>query len=257
MPNDLMYLGRIQRRFYKARSLLMMMGVSSLLGAATLYTYVSLGSGSPSPSSSFLVTFAQTAIIALVALSALAVAWKGAFVGALSVLGVLLVAGSLLFPVQEYIPSTYGELDTHDPDDMYSPDGEFKVKHLVWRFEPAHALTPASKTVMFCLGFGLVGLSMLMVYRPSMLYVRNRPVDEPPYPVWDSKNGFATTSFRYREMVPLRNLLNAKERYMLSRYRYVQVRIGEKLYLVTSGSLVPDGSEVVRDTKNGLFLGVH
>ncbi len=85
---------------------------------------------------SILIAVGQIALIALFSRASLSVICRRPLVAVPSIFGIVLVLGSLFFPVQEYIPDTYNELDTYDPADKY------KVKHLAWRYEPAHALTP-------------------------------------------------------------------------------------------------------------------
>ncbi|MFQ5940802.1 MAG: hypothetical protein ACE5KA_03790 [Nitrososphaerales archaeon] len=243
MSDRSIYQSRIQKRLDGYHSLLITIGVISLLGAITVYAFVDLVD-----SPAILLALGQIAIILLISAVVLSVIGRSWLVTVLSIVGVMLILGSLFYPVREDIPSTYNELDTYDPDDKY------KVKHLVWRYEPAHALTPTGSSVMFYLGVGILGVSMIIVYKPSLLYVKNRPSDDPPYPIWDSKHSY--TTYRYRHMVPLLDLLYTSEKYMLSQYRYVHVRIGDKVYLVTPNSLVPDDSEVLRDRTGKFFLGV-
>lgn len=238
-----MYQNRITKYFARYSSLLIALGITSLLGSVILYTFVDL-LGSPL----FIITSAQVAIITLASISVFTVLWRRGVVTALSVMSVLIIAGSLLMPIQETIPSTYNELDSFNADDRN------KVKHLVWRYEPAGALTPASSAVMFYMGAGLLGLCMIIVYRPSLLYVKNRPSDDPPYPIWDSSHGY--TTYKYRNMVPLYTLLTTAEKYLIPQYRFVQVKIGDKIYLVTPSSDVPDDSIVIRDPKSNFFMGV-
>lgn len=240
---DRLYLGRMQRRFYRHGLLLITIGIISLLGSAVVYVYMDL-----MELSQLLLSVGQVVIVVLISIAALSVIWRRPIVTALSVIGVLLVIGSVSFPVQSEIPSTYSKIDTSDTPNKGT------VKHLVWRFEPAHALTPTGSAAMFFLGAGIIGVCMIIVYKPTLLYVKNRPSDDPPYPIWDSN--YPYTTYKYRNVVPLTNLLATHERFVLSQYRYVHVRIGDKIYLVTPDSMVPDDSTVIRDADNKFFSGV-
>ncbi|MEM2759788.1 MAG: hypothetical protein QXU32_12360 [Nitrososphaerales archaeon] len=243
MSDALQYLCRIQRRFYRNRSLLTTIGVISLLGSVIIYICTD------HIASSFLITLQQIATIALISLAALSVIWRRALSTALSIFGLILVLGSLLFPIKEYIPSTYNQIDTSVSGQTHG------VKHLIWRIEPAYAITPVSSAAMFYLGAGIIGICMVIVYKPTVLYVKNRPSDDPPYQIWDSEHSY--TTYKYRDMIPLVKLLDLPERFTLVRYRYILVRICDKLYLVTPTSVVPDDSEIVRARNNKFFLGVY
>lgn len=194
---------------------------------------------------SSITTAGDAMIITLVLLSTLSILYKGSYLSVIAIFGSLIVIGSLLFPIQDYIPSTYEQFDTDDNDN--------KVKHLVWKYNPAYALTPSSRLLSFYLGIGMIGLANILLYKPNLFYAKNRPSDDPPYPIWDSK--YAYTTYRYRDMIPITRLLRDDEIYLLPRYRYIVIRIGEEVYLVTADSKVPDSSEIIR--KNDLFIGVQ
>lgn len=229
-----------QRRLYNARRALLQLCVFSLLCAVTLYTYMSIDD---LPSS--ITNTGNAMIIVLVSLSTLSVLYKGSYLSILTIFGSLIVIGTLLFPTQDHISSTYEQFDTDN--------NENKVKHLVWKYNPAYALTSSSKLLSFYLGIGLIGLSNIILYKPNLLYAKNRPNDDPPYTIWDSKHSY--TTYKYRDMIPLVDLLKEDEKFMLTRYRYIVVRIGERVYLVTINSKVPDSSEIIR--KNDQFIGVQ
>lgn len=109
----------------------------------------------------------------------------------------------------------------------------------------------------FLLGIAMVIISMIMVYRPELLYARNRPQDGgdgdgDSIKIWDSSSRIASSAL----LIPLRKLLNDREMMILSVYRYVLVTIDGVTYLVSPDDYVPMGSVVVR-SHDGMFIGVR
>jgi hypothetical protein len=218
------------------------MGIISLLGSVTIYLLMD-----PMGSPRLLVEVGHTAIVVLISATAVSVAWGRSLVTVLSITAIILIIGSMFLPIQSHAPASDNQLNTHQLH-------KYSVKHSVWKVKPILALTPTGSAVMFHLGAGILGLSMAIVYKPSLVYVRNRPTDDPPYPIWDSNHNY--TTFKYGKMVPLSDLLHLQERYALPRYRYVLVVIGDKVYAVTPNSVIPGDSMVVRDINTKFFLGV-
>ncbi|MEM1951103.1 MAG: hypothetical protein QXE95_07380 [Candidatus Nitrosocaldus sp.] len=108
----------------------------------------------------------------------------------------------------------------------------------------------------FILGIAMVAISMIMVYKPEMLYARNRPREdnaEDSIKVWNWSSSSNMTSSRL--LIPLRKLLDDRENMLLPVYRYVLVIIDGVTYLVSPDDYVPVGSMVVR--RNGMFVGVR
>lgn len=228
-----------QQYFEERKRLLIQLCILSLLCSSILYTYISI-----EVLSIAVVNIIKVAIIILVAISTLSVLYKGTYLSILAIFGLLIIIGIFLLPIQEHIESTYEQFDTAANDK--------KVKHLVWRYNPAYALTPLGRLISFYSAIGVIGLANILLHKPDLLYVKNRPNDL-PYPIWDSKHGY--TTYKYRDMIPLIQCLREDEKYLINRYRYILVRIGEQLYLVTIDSKVPDSSEIIR--KNDQFIGVQ
>ncbi|GBC72611.1 hypothetical protein HRbin04_00001 [archaeon HR04] len=112
----------------------------------------------------------------------------------------------------------------------------------------------------FLLGIAMVAISMIMVYKPEMLYARNRPRDddEDNIKVWDGSSSSSSSSSRMASsklLIPLRKLLDDRENMLLPMYRYVLVIIDGVTYLVSPDDYVPVGSMVVR--RDGMFIGVR
>lgn len=135
---------------------------------------------------------------------------------------------------------------------------EDKIKpHLFWWDQEPHksfALSGFSSwgkiwslaTGIFCLALG-----MILGYMPTFLYVKNRLPFDYPYPIWKSSEQAQTKP--YSNLVPLRRLLDAKERIIISKYKFVLVSIENKRYLVEKNEKVPKDSQIIR-TQRGKFL---
>lgn len=101
-------------------------------------------------------------------------------------------------------------------------------------------------TGIFCIGGGLA-----LAYRPSLLYVKNRPHSRYPYPIWESKK--QQVSKFSPSLMPVRTLLTTKEKLIAWRYKFFLVVIGNKPYLVSANEYVPEGTVILR-TKSGNAL---
>ncbi|MEM2919323.1 MAG: hypothetical protein QXW14_05610 [Candidatus Nitrosocaldus sp.] len=160
----------------------------------------------------------------------LAVAWKRSFAIVIMVIGLLCILGSMiLLPHMLSIGSI----------------GEDKFYVISFR--------------SFLLGVAMVAISMIMVYRPELLYARNRPREdddaaEDSIKVWDGSS-VSRRMVNGTLLIPLRNLLDDREIMLLSVYRYILVIIDGVTYLVSPDDYVPSSSTVVR--KSGMFIGVR
>ncbi|MEM0367550.1 MAG: hypothetical protein QW776_04290 [Candidatus Nitrosocaldus sp.] len=161
----------------------------------------------------------------------LAVAWKRSFAIVIMVIGLLCILGSMiLLPHMLSIGSI----------------GEDKFYVISFR--------------SFLLGVAMVAISMIMVYRPELLYARNRPREdddaaEDSIKVWDGSSVSSRRMVNGTLLIPLRNLLDDREIMLLSVYRYILVIIDGVTYLVSPDDYVPSSSTVVR--KSGMFIGVR
>jgi hypothetical protein len=116
----------------------------------------------------------------------------------------------------------------------------------------------------FLLGVSMMAFSIISAYKPSILYVKNRPKDtgdmsQEEYPLWDKTDGGANHvvsigRFDAEVNIPLKDLMNEIETYLLWRYSYVLVSIHGIRYLANPNSYVPYSSIILRD-KNGRMIG--
>ena len=115
----------------------------------------------------------------------------------------------------------------------------------------------------FLLGMSMMAFSILSAYKPSILYVRNRPKDTgdmnlEEYPVWDKmdRGNHVVSIGRFDDEIdiPLKNLMSEVETYMLWRYSYVLVTIHGIRYMAIPNSYVPYSSIIMRDRK-GRMIG--
>jgi len=98
------------------------------------------------------------------------------------------------------------------------------------------------------------GMGLLLAYKPTILYARNRLPDESPYPVWNSKT--ATMTQFSPSLIALKSLLSEKERWIVFKYKFVLVSIDDKIYLVRLNDVVPENAIVLRSKSGQSLLGV-
>jgi hypothetical protein len=110
----------------------------------------------------------------------------------------------------------------------------------------------------FFLGIAMVVLSMIIAYKPTLLYVKNRP--EPLYSLWTGYEKWydnVQLADGYTEpSVPLRSLMSEQEKYLLWRYEYILTNIYNTFYLVKPDGFVPKNSTILRDKESGRMIGV-
>jgi len=116
----------------------------------------------------------------------------------------------------------------------------------------------------FLLGVSMMTFSIISAYKPSILYVKNRPKDmgdmsQEEYPLWDKMDEGANHiisvgRFDDEVNIPLKDLMSEIETYLLWRYSHVLVSIHEIRYLANPNSYVPYTSIILRD-ENGRMIG--
>ena len=106
------------------------------------------------------------------------------------------------------------------------------------------------------LGVGLINITigMILAYRPSLIYVKNRLPFEYPYPIWDGE--MKSISRLNYSMVKVSSLLNEKERWLLHKYRLILISINNKVFLVKPSDYVPEDSIILRSKTGKSLLGV-
>jgi hypothetical protein len=109
----------------------------------------------------------------------------------------------------------------------------------------------------FLLGLSMIVFSMIIAYRPTILYTRNRPVPTEhlwtEYPKWDEKLQFAGTRTESLIRIPL--LLSDTEKYLLWRYEFILVIIHGTVYQVPIYSCIPESSIILREPKSHKIIG--
>jgi len=185
----------------------------------------------------------QIAATALVGFIAMSVAWKGFIPLVICTLGVVLVPYSVML--------TY----YHPPPD--SEDVNLGGTKFTYPFFTPTVGTAAN--MHFFLGISMVVLGIIIAYRPSILFARNRP--EPlesewsKYPVWYD-NALLAGGGDDERSVPVKNLMTEQDKYLLWRYEYILADIYGTPHLVRPDGLVPKGStRVFRDKSSGLVVG--
>jgi hypothetical protein len=168
----------------------------------------------------FIVKIAPVPVAVLLAIIVFATFWRGSLPFAVALLGVTCVSGGMF--VMPY-----------------------SLSHGLAGYE---RLTSYS-TFAFTTGIGTLILSLVVVYKRDWLYLKNRPIEEQPPPVWEEAMA------RSHMLVPLRSLLSENELYLLPSYSYVIVSIDGVTYFVRPNDAVPRSSLVLRH--DGYFTGLR
>lgn len=184
----------------------------------------------------------QIAAILLVSSIALSVVWKGIVPLVICVLGIVLIHNSLILPY-------YSQ---PQPGEASFGEGKFR-----WTLYTPTAVSIAA-SMNFFLGVSMVIFSMIIAYRPSLLFTRNRPdsVDSEwlKYPLWHDNTLLADGRTEYS--VPIKMLMTDQERYVLWRYEYILASIYGTPHLVRPEGYVPKYStSIYRDIESGRIIG--
>ena len=236
----------ILRTLFENRNKLLVSGLLSIVFLFVLHSIVTTGIVHESIVQDIILT---TTII-LLFLVGLSVVWAGALPMGISILGVVLIFTGIALPF-------YG-IDI-------PREGNFKgIKILVTQ----ESIIEAADAYFF-LGISMLFLSIIIAFKPRLLYTKNRP--EPMDSIWDNyqiwnydpKSGnesvLSSQSTDYatqltEPIIPIKTLMNEKEKYLLWRYEYVLVLIYGHPYLVEIHSEVPVSSQILRDS-NGRMIG--
>src|SRR5215208_8307454 len=169
---------------------------------------------------------------------AISIFWKGIVPTAICALGLTLLYAGVLYP--SYVTEIVGEI-------YYKSSYGFTTEKSI--LNAAHGY--------FFLGIGMVIFSIIIGYKPAMLYTRNRP--QPldtiwqKYPIWYDN---AKVVGDYVEpSVSLKSLMTAEERYLLWRYEFVLTNIYGTPHLVEPGGYVPASSKILRDKESLSMIG--
>ncbi len=107
----------------------------------------------------------------------------------------------------------------------------------------------------FFVGILSLVLCMTIAFRPSFFRAKGRE-NSLPYPFWTSEESLKMRGSSQVALISVATLLSYEERHLVTKYRFIAVMIGEKIYYVYPDDLVPTGTSVVRDKKSGLLLGI-
>jgi hypothetical protein len=184
----------------------------------------------------------QIAAIILVSFIAISVIWKGIVPGVICVLGIVLIHNSVILPY-------YSE-----PQPGEASFGDVKFRWTL--YTPTAVSTGAGMN--FFLGVSMVTFSIIVAYRPSVLFTRNRPdsVDSEwlKYPLWQDNTLLADGRTEYS--VPIKRLMTDQDRYILWRYEYILANIYGAPHLVRPEGYVPKYStSIYRDRESGRMIG--
>jgi hypothetical protein len=226
----------IYQWFHKNRSILIALSVISIillffLHLFTITIQISLNS--------IPARIIQIFTIILISLSSLSVIWRGLVPVVICGLGITLIYGGIV------IPSYTLTLPT---------ESYFKgIRILI----DQQIISMATEGYFF-LGIAMVVLSMIIAYKPTLLYVKNRP--KPSHSLWtDYQKWYDNVQLAggYTEPnVPLKTLMSEQEKYLLWRYEYILTSIYGTPYLVKPDGFVPKRSTILRDKESGRMIGV-
>ena len=184
----------------------------------------------------------QIAAIILVSFIAISVIWKGIVPLVICVLGIVLIHNSVILPY-------YSE-----PQPGEATFGEVKFR---WTLYTPTAVS-MGVAMNFFLGVSMVAFSIIIAYRPSLLFTRNRPdsVDSEwmKYPLWQDNTLLADGRTEYS--IPIKRLMTDQDRYILWRYEYILANIYGTPHLVRPEGYVPKYStSIYRDRESGRMIG--
>jgi hypothetical protein len=184
----------------------------------------------------------QIATIMLISFIALSVIWKGIVPIIICVLGIVLIHNSVILPY-------YSE---PQPGEASFGDVTFR-----WTLYTPTAVSMGA-SMNFLLGLLMVGFSIIIAYRPSLLFTRNRPesLDSEwlKYPLW--QDNVLLADGRMEPSVPIKSLMTEQEKYLLWRYEYILANIYGTPHLVRPEGFVPkDSTNIYRDKESGRIIG--
>lgn len=184
----------------------------------------------------------QISTIFLVAFIVLSVVWKGIVPLIICILGIVLMHYSVILPY--YSAPERGEVN---------PGGT----KFTYPFSTPSIFGTAAN-MHFFLGVSMVVLSIIIAYRPSLLFTRNRPEslesEWSNYPVWYD-NALLANGMTERS-VPVKNLMTDQDKYLLWRYEYILANVYGIPHLVKPNGLVPkDSTLIFRDKDSGRVMG--
>ena len=237
------YYFRMYEWFHRNKSLLLTLNVVSIILLFLIHLFILTVQINPASIAEIII---QVITISLIAIIALSIMWRGIVCIAIGILGLFLIHAGILLPTY-----SLGVLK-----ESY-PDHKDQISNMLNISQPTHMATQG----FFFLGITMVGLSVIIAYRPDILYVKNRPKPSDTiwdsYPVWydDNINNVKLVG-RYSEpLVHLKSLMTNEEIYLLWRYEYILTDVYCTPHLVKPESYVPKSSTILRDKESGKMIG--
>src|ERR687888_123456 len=226
----------IYQWFYRNKSILIVLSFISIVFLFAIHIFTAT---TEILLDSALSKIIQIITIVLISLISLSVIWRGLIPIVICGLGVALIYGGII------IPSYALTLPTNS---------YFKgIRVLI----DQQIISMATESYFF-LGIAMVILSMIIAYKPTLLYVKNRP--EPFHTLWAQyqkwNNNWQFAGGYTERRIPLKSLMKEQEKYLLWRYEYVLTNIYNTAYLVEPSDFVPKSSIIVRDKKSGRMIGI-
>jgi hypothetical protein len=164
---------------------------------------------------------------------------KGIVPMAISCLGLVLLYGSTVIPSVEF-----------------DSQGTFYYKASIGNLN-LEAINHGSHG-FFLLGIAMVVFGIIIGYKPSILYTKNRPISAQNiwdnYPKWNEKLNLAST--KTESLIGLPYLMTDTEKYLLWRYEFILVSIHDTVYQVPIYSYVPISSKILRESQSGKIIGL-
>ena len=234
-----LYYLRLYEWFYRNKSILLALNLISIMLLLVIHLSVLPFQINPT---SIDEKFIEIMSICLICIIALSLIWRGIVCIVIGILGLSLIYTGIFLP----------SYPVDVLDDSY-PDGE-NEKNIINIKQPVLVATQG----FFFLGMSMVGLSMIIAYRPDVLYVRNRPKPLETiwesYPVWYNDN-IKLLGRNSEHIVDIKSLMRDEEVYLLWRYDYILADVYGTPHLVKSDSHVPKSSTIFRDKKSGKMIG--
>ncbi len=234
-----LYYLRLYEWFYRNKSILLALNLISIMLLFVIHLFVLPFQINPTSIAEKVI---QVMTISLICIIALSLIWRGIVCIVIGILGLLLIYTGIFLPSYpiDFLDDSY--LDGKNEKNNINIKQPISVA--------AHGF--------FFLGMSMVGLSMIIAYRPDVLYVRNRPKPLETiwesYPIWYNDN-IKLLGRKSEPIVDIKTLMTDEEVYLLWRYDYILADVYGTPHLVTSDSQIPKSSTIFRDKKSGKMIG--
>jgi hypothetical protein len=234
-----LYYLRMYEWFYRNKSILLALNLVSIILLFVIHLSILPFQVNP-------VSFAEKVLgvitISLICIIALSLIWRGIVGIVIGILGLLLIYTGIFLPSYP--------IDVLDDSYLNGKNEQNNINIKQPVFVAAQGF--------FFLGMSMVGLSMIIAYRPDVLYVKNRPKPLETiweiYPIWHNDN-IKLLGRKSEPTVDIKSLMTDEEVYLLWRYDYILADVHGTPHLVRSDSHIPKSSTIFRDKKSGKMIG--